>query len=93
VGEKEMMMTNYQQLTQKALGIGLLRVPTFPRGSSALLIVAGIGFVMAQAGGIAITFFYPLATIAWLIALAPLGWRYLRGKAVGRAIATEAATT
>lgn len=64
-------------LTSLLLGIGLLRVPTFPRRSAALLIVGGISFPLAQAVGLAIRFFYPLATIAWFVALAPLGWRYL----------------
>jgi hypothetical protein len=74
------LLAPFGPLTNALLGIGLLRVPAFPRWSAVLLIVGGISFVLAQAVGIAITFFYPLATIAWFVALAPLGWRYLTGR-------------
>ena len=78
-------------LTSLLLGICLLRVPTFSRWQAALLIVAGIAFVMAQAGGVAINFLYPLATVAWFVALTPMGWRILMGKTVeGQLARTEA---
>lgn len=67
-------------LTAVFLGIGLLRVPAFPHWSAALLIVGGISFVISQGAAVAITFLCPLATIAWFVALAPLGWRIWTGR-------------
>ncbi|MCA9874652.1 MAG: hypothetical protein KC441_13375 [Anaerolineales bacterium] len=84
------LLAPFGPLTTLLLGIGLLRVPTFPRWSALLLIVGGISFVLAQAAGIAIAFFYPLATIAWFVALAPLGWRIWAGR-VGDMVMEETA--
>ena len=74
------LLAPFGPLTTVLLGIGLLRVPAFPRRSAVLLIVGGTSFVIAQGAAIAIAFFYPLATMAWFVALAPLGWRYLTEK-------------
>lgn len=64
-------------LASVLLGLGLWRVSTFPRGTALLLVVAGAAFILAQGFQIGLLFFYPLATVAWFIALAPIGWRDL----------------
>jgi hypothetical protein len=82
-------------LTSLFLGIGFLRVPNFSRWTAVLLMVAGISMVLAQNTGTdnlpVFLFFYPLATAAWLAALAPMGWRYLTDKAGPRSDQTEVA--
>lgn len=82
-------------LTSLLLGIGLLRVPSYSRWTAVSLIVAGISFLMAQVTGTDALFillvFYPLATVAWLVALAPMGWRYLTDRADPQIVQTEVA--
>ena len=65
-------------LTSVLLGAGLWRTSGLARWAALLLVLAGGAFILAQALQIGFLFFYPLATVAWLIALAPVGWRYLR---------------
>jgi hypothetical protein len=64
------------------LGIGFLRKGGVPRWTAVLLILAPLLFVLGQGGDETIAWwqnhiFYPLATVAYLAALAPLGWRLL----------------
>ena len=64
-------------LTSILLGIGFWRVSIYSRWTAVLLITAGFAFILAQAFQIGLLFFYPLATVAWMVALAPMGWRSL----------------
>ena len=66
------------------LGIGLLWKGGIPRWAAGLLIVGAILLVIGVGGGAEIAFWqtgivYPLATVAFLAALAPIGLRYLAG--------------
>lgn len=66
------------------LGAGFLRKGGLPRRAAGLLILATIFFAIGIGGGADITWwqrsiFYPLACVAYLAALAPIGWRYLAG--------------
>ena len=64
-------------LTPVLFGIGLLLTRGVPRWSAILLIVGGVSFFLAQAVELVMTATYILATSAWWLALAPLGWQYL----------------
>jgi hypothetical protein len=71
-------------LTSLFLGAGFLWRGGIPRWSAVLLILAPIFFVIGQGGGEDIAWwqvniFYPLACLTWLVALAPIGLRYLSG--------------
>ena len=71
-------------LTVIILGIGLWRQGALPARSALLLAITPILFIIGQGGDDTIAWwqvniFYPLACITWLIALAPIGWGYLRG--------------
>jgi hypothetical protein len=65
-------------LTSIILGIGFLITRQLPSWISIMLILAGIGFPLAQAVGIdwALKFTYPLACVFWLIALSAVGTKY-----------------
>jgi hypothetical protein len=65
-------------------GIGFLWKGGIPRWAAGLLIVGGIFLAIGVGGGAEIVFWqtgivYPLATLAFLAALAPMGLRYLGG--------------
>jgi hypothetical protein len=69
-------------LTATFLGIGLLWKGGIPRGSAALLAAAPVLLLIGQGGDETIAWWqvnvvYPLACLAWLGALAPLGRRML----------------
>lgn len=69
-------------LASIVLGVAFLRNGKIPRLSAFLLIVTPVLFLIGQGGdeNIArwqVEFVYPLATVLWLIALAPIGWGYL----------------
>lgn len=64
-------------LASVLLGLGFWRTRVLSHWTALLLIVAGLAFILAQAFQIGFLFFYPLATVAWFIALTPLGWRTL----------------
>jgi len=66
------------------LGIGLLWKGGIPRWAAGLLIVGSVFFFVGVAGGAEIAAWQtkvltPLANVAFLIALAPIGLRYLAG--------------
>lgn len=60
-------------LTSILLGVGFWRARTLPRWVSLSLVAAGIGFPLAQVGGVdwALHTTYPAACVLWLVAL---GW-------------------
>ncbi len=66
-------------VTSIILGAGFLKARTLPAWISVLLILAGIGFPLAQVleweVGLKVT--YPLATLFWMIALISVGRKYL----------------
>jgi hypothetical protein len=66
-------------ITSIILGVGFLRAKTLPTWISVLLILAGIGFPLAQVleweVGLKVT--YPLATLFWMISLVTTGLKYL----------------
>lgn len=66
-------------ITSIILGAGFLKARTLPAWISVLLILAGIGFPLAQVleweVGLKIT--YPLATLFWMVALISVGRKYL----------------
>lgn len=64
-------------ITLIILGFALLRSDGVSTLSAGFLIIGGVLFIMAQAAEIALEVTYPLAGVAWLIALAPIGWQYL----------------
>ncbi len=69
-------------LTPIVLGLGFLRYGGIPRWNAILLILAPIAFVMGQGGDESIAAWqvrvmYPLATLIWFLALAPIGMRLL----------------
>lgn len=71
-------------LTPLLFGIGFLWKGGIPRWAAGLLIVGGIFLAIGVGGGAEIVFWqtgivYPLATLAFLAALAPIGLRYLGG--------------
>lgn len=71
-------------LTWLLLGIGFLWKGGIPRWAAGLLIVGTIFLVIGVGGGADIAWwqtgvFYPLACLAYLVALAPIGLRYLGG--------------
>jgi hypothetical protein len=83
-------------LTPLLFGIGFLWKGGIPRWAAGLLIVGGIFLAIGVGGGAEIVFWqtgivYPLATLAFLAALAPIGLRYLAGDSqvyeLGRATA------
>jgi hypothetical protein len=81
--------------TSTFLGIGFLWKGGLPRWAAALLAAAPLLLVIGQGGDDTIAWwqvniFYPLACIAWLAALAPLGWRMLTGDTLARPIAADA---
>jgi hypothetical protein len=70
--------------TSLLLGVGLLWKGGVPRWTAVLLILAPIFFVLGQGAGEDIAWWqvfvcYPLACLTWLVALAPIGLRYLAG--------------
>ena len=72
--------------TSTFLGIGFLWKGGIGRASAALLLVAPVLLVIGQGGDDTIAWwqvnlFYPLACLAYLAALAPLGLRMLDGEA------------
>lgn len=81
-------------LSSILLGIGFLRFGGIPRWSAILLILAPIVFVLGQGGDETIAAWqvycmYPLATVVWFAALAPIGMRYLTGKEDEPALAAD----
>lgn len=72
-------------LTTIILGIGFLIKGGLPRWNAVLLILAPFFFVMGQGGDESIASWqvnivYPLATLIYLAAFAPIGWRMLTGR-------------
>lgn len=69
-------------ITSIILGTGFLKAKTLPTWVAVLLILAGIGFPLAQVLeweiGLKVT--YPLATFFWMIALVTVGTKYLSKK-------------
>lgn len=68
------------------LGIGFLRYGGISRISAICLILAPIVLIIGQGGDETIALWrvqivYPLATVLWFVALAPIGWRLLNGSA------------
>lgn len=66
------------------LGVGLLWKGGIPRWAAGLLIIGSVSFFVGVAGGAEIAAWQtkvltPLAHIAFLVALAPIGLRYLAG--------------
>lgn len=82
------------------LGIGFLRFGGIPRWTAVLLICAPILLMIGQNGDETIAWWqvnvlYPLATVFWFLALAPIGLRLLRGSAervMGEPVRTRGAT-
>jgi len=71
-------------LTWLLLGIGFLWKGGIPRWAAGLLILATIFFAIGIGGGAEIAFWqtgimYPLGCLMYLVALAPIGLRYLAG--------------
>jgi hypothetical protein len=66
-------------ITSIILGTGFLKAKTLPGWISVLLMLAGIGFPLAQVleweVGLKIT--YPLATVFWMISLVFVGLKYI----------------
>lgn len=73
------------------IAIGLWRNRLAPRWIPALIGVASISFLVFVVGGYMEETLFPVPVLMWLVALAPLGWRYLSGKAAGPS--TVAGTT
>lgn len=74
-------------LTTIILGIGFLMKGGQPRWNAVLLVLAPIFFVMGQGGDESIAAWqvnvmYPLATLTYLAAFAPIGWHYLTQPAI-----------
>ena len=66
------------------VGIGLFSYGGLSRWTAVLLILAPIILFIGQGSDETIALWrvkiiYPLATLIWLVALAPIGWRYLTG--------------
>lgn len=63
-------------ITSVLLGIGFYQARTLPRWVAVCLMVAGIGFPLAQVGGFdwALRVTYPLACALWLVSLGYVGW-------------------
>lgn len=73
-------------LSPLLLGVGFLWKGGVPRWTAALLLAAPFLFVLGQGGDETIAWWqvnimYPLATVVWFLALAPIGWRLLSGTA------------
>jgi hypothetical protein len=71
-------------LSSILLGIGFLRYGGISRWNAVLLILAPIVFVLGQGSDETIAAWqvygmYPLATVVWFAALAPIGWKKLTG--------------
>jgi hypothetical protein len=71
-------------LTPLFLGVAFLWKGGIPRWAAVLLILASIFFNIGVGGGAdmawwQLNIFYPLACLTWLVALAPIGLRYLAG--------------
>ena len=68
-------------ITSILLGTGFLRTKTIPVWTAGALILAGICFAGGQVTEteFGLTVLYPLSGVLWLVALAPLGMRYLAG--------------
>lgn len=75
----------FGMLTSILLGIGFLRYGGVAKWSAILLILAPIVFVLGQGDDETIAAWqiygmYPLATVIWFAALAPIGWQFLKGQ-------------
>lgn len=75
----------FGMLTSNLLGIGFLRYGGVAKWSAILLILAPIVFVLGQGGDETINAWqvygmYPLATVIWFAALAPIGWQLLNSQ-------------
>lgn len=78
----------FGMLTSILLGIGFLRYGGVAKWSAILLILAPIVFVLGQGDDESIAAWqvkvmYPLATVIWFAALAPIGWRLLNNQTDG----------
>ena len=67
------------------LGIGFLRFGGIPRWSAVLLMIAPVVFIMGQGGNETIAWWrvniaYPLSTVIWFLALAPVGIHLLNAR-------------
>jgi hypothetical protein len=80
-------------LTSILLGIGFLRTKTIPVWAAIALILAGVCFAGGQVTEteFGLNVLYPLSGVLWLVALAPVGLRYLSGDS--QAYELEMATT
>lgn len=72
----------FGMLTSILLGTGFLRYGGVARWSAILLILAPIVFVLGQGGDesiatLQVKVIYPLSTVIWFAALAPIGWQLL----------------
>lgn len=65
-------------ITSVLLGIGFLQTKQFPRWINFLLILAGIGFPLAQVLELpwALRITYPAATLCWLVSLSTIALRH-----------------
>ncbi|MCU0344041.1 MAG: hypothetical protein MUF28_09505 [Ignavibacterium sp.] len=66
-------------ITSIILGAGFLKAKTLPTWISVLLILAGIGFPLAQVleWEVGLKYTYPMATLFWMMALVSVGSKYL----------------
>lgn len=67
-------------VTSIILGIGFLKAGTMQKWIAYFLILAGIGFPLAQVAGweIGLKITYPLATVLWLVSLIYIGINYIK---------------
>jgi hypothetical protein len=73
------------------VAVGLWRNRLVSRRTSALFVIASIGFLVFVVGGYMEETMFPVPVFIWLVALAPLGWRILRGDEGVVAVETAAA--
>ncbi len=73
------MMGPLFPITSLLLGIGFWRAKTLPAWVAAALMVAGVGFPLAQVLELewALKVTYPMACILWLVALSFVGLKYI----------------
>ncbi len=68
-------------ITSIILGTGFFKAKTLPTWIAIFLILAGIGFPLAQVleWGVGLKVTYPLATLLWMISLVYVGMKFLDG--------------
>jgi hypothetical protein len=72
------------------VAVGLWRNRLVSRWVPALFVIASIGFLVFVVGGYMEETMFPVPVFIWLVALAPLGWRYLMDKTLASATRAEA---